>query len=870
MRTAPLRPCKQYFLWVCLKSHWYKYLLALMFVLLTPCFLWAGVLKGRVTDQKGAALGYATIYVKGTTMGVSANGKGEYELTLAPGLYKMVCQYVGFEQATYNVTVSGDETITHNFTLKDQALEMKEVVFHASSEDPAYPIIRNAIKRRKFHLDQVMSFQTGIYLKGVIRSRKMPNKFMGQKVKDETDAVDSVGKGVLYLTEEDADYYTDGNKKKTIIHSAHESGNQSGLGFSQFPPVITFYDNDVSVFIGNSRGFISPISDNALNYYKYKLLGQFTEGGKTIYKIKVIQKRAYEPCFNGIIYIVDEDWAIHSLNLTLAKQSGMDIVDTLKVDQLFLPLQKDTWVIKNQVLYFTVNLLGFDITASGVTVYNNQKVNEPIPDSIFAGKIISAYDKTANKKDSSYWNSRPIPLENDEKKDFIVKDSLVKRFNNPAHQDSMRTKRNKFKPLTFLFSDYTYTTKESKNSFTINNLLLGLGEDNMVNYNTIEGFNLAPKLNWRHKIDTGRSLYGDVAVRYGFSNTHFDAIGRLYYLSRDRSWLNRSWLYGVEGGKYVFQYNPDNPVLPWFNTYAALFYRENDLKLYERWEGSAFLRRNYGNGLNWFIKASYQQRLPLENTSTYSFTNWGSYDFGSNVPTHAAAVAAPWTKNDAALIYASISYKPGFTYTQFPDYKVANGSNWPRFTLTYEKGIPGIFNSVSDFDKWHFMIHDDVHMNLFGTLMYNVGAGGFLNSNYVAIPDLMHLYGNRGIGYAAPYLRSFQFAQYYAFSNKEPLYGEAHIEYHLNGLLSNKIPLLRQARYYLVMGGNVFYARQSDYYTEAFIGIDNIGWKLVRVLRVDFVQSWDSNFGSNSGIRFGLTIPGLKTTGGDNITHSEW
>ena len=160
-------------------------------------------------------------------------------------------------------------------------------------------------------------------------------------------------------------------------------------------------------------------------------------------------------------------------------------------------------------------------------------------------------------------------------------------------------------------------------------------------------------------------------------------------------------------------------------------------------------------------------------------------------------------------------------------------------------------------------------MKLFGELKYNIGIGGFLNSNYVAVPDLMHLYGDRGIGYAAPYLQSFQFAQYYDFSNKEPIYGEAHLEYHLNGLLSNKIPLLRQARYYLVMGGNAFYARQSDYYTEAFIGIDNIGWKLVRVLRVDFVQSWDSYMGHNSGIRFGLSIPAV-TTARNNATHSEW
>jgi hypothetical protein len=825
--------------------------------ILLPELLFAGVIKGRVTDEHGARLPYATIYVQGTTTGANANGNGDFILPVAPGLYKVICQYVGFKQSAFNISITGDETVEHNFVLTEQSLEMNEVVVKVSTEDPAYAIIRNAIRRRKFHLDQVKSFQTSIYLKGVMRSRKMPDKFMGQKVKDEDDVIDSAGKGVLYLTEEDADYYTDGSKEKTIIHSVHESGNESGLGFSQFPPVITFYENNVSIFGKDSRGFISPVSEHALTYYKYRLLGQFIEEGHTIYKIKVIQKRNYEPCFNGTIYIADEDWAIHSLNMTLAKQSGMDMMDTLKVDQLFLPLEKDNWVIKSQVIYFTVNLFGFDITATGVTAYNNPKVNQPIPDSIFSGKITSAYDKGANKKDSTYWKtSRPTPLEQDEKHNFVVKDSLTKKFADPAHQDSLRRKGNKFKPLGLLTSGWSFSSKKNKNHYSTNSILNGIGTPNMVNYNTVEGFNVAPKITWHHFIDTGKHLYGNLAVRYGFTNTHFNSIARLYYLSQDRAFPSRSWLCGIEGGKYVFQYNPENPVNEFLNTYYALLYRENDLKIYERWDGTAYLSRNYGDGFTWSVKASYQQRIPLENTTTYSFIKGGVEGFKPNTPDNLAATATAWEKNDAALISATISYKPGYTYTQYPDYKVANGSNWPRFTLSYKKGIPGIFNSVSDFDKWRFSFGDDMHLRLFGNLSYNFAAGGFLNTNYVSIPDLMHLYGNRGIGFASPYMQSFQFAQYYEFSNKEQIYGECHIEYHLRGLISNKIPLFRQLRWYLLCGGNAFYASKTDYYTEAFVGVDNIGYKLVRMTRIDFVQSWDSHMGRNSGIRFSFGLGG--------------
>jgi hypothetical protein len=610
------------------------------------------------------------------------------------------------------------------------------------------------------------------------------------------------------------------------------------------------------------------VSDNALQYYKYKLLGEIRENDRTIFKIQVTQKRDYEPCFNGIIYIVDDEYAIHSLNMTLTKQSGMDLIDTLRIDQLFLPLQKDTWVIKSQVLNMAIKAFGFDVTGRGVTVYNRQRVNEPIPDSVFNTRIISAYDKGANKKDTSYWENRPVPLADDERRDFIIKDSIARVQESPQYKDSVRRKGNRFSPLGWLTADYTYRSRELKNTYTINPVLIAAG-DNIVNYNLVEGANVAPKVNMKFRVDSSSNLFADAAVRYGFSNTHFNAVGRLYYATRDKDLLNRSWIYGVEGGKYVYQYNPDNPVMPWFNTYSALFAREHDLKLYERWDASAFLRRNYGNGLTWFVKASYQQRLPLENSTGYSLTGDGKKEFYDNTPTSLLNTATAWEKHDAVILYGSVSYKPGSRYIQYPDYKVAVNSDWPRFTLQYQKGVPDLLNSKVNYDKWRFNIQGDISMKLMGLLKYNLAVGGFLNSAYVSFPDLMHLYGNRGIGYASPYLMSFQFAQYYAFSNKEPLYYEGHIEYHLNGLLSNKIPLLRQARYYLLFGGNAFYASDHDFYAEAFVGVDNIGWKLVRILRIDFVQSWDSYGGRNSGVRFGLTLPRLNNTR-NNLTHSEW
>jgi hypothetical protein len=87
-----------------------------------------------------------------------------------------------------------------------------------------------------------------------------------------------------------------------------------------------------------ARGFISPISSNALLTYRYKLLGTFYDQGLLVNKIQVIPKRKNDPAFNGIIYIMEDSWRIHSTNLYLTKDAQINFVDTLYIDQVFLPV----------------------------------------------------------------------------------------------------------------------------------------------------------------------------------------------------------------------------------------------------------------------------------------------------------------------------------------------------------------------------------------------------------------------------------------------------------------------------------------------------------------------------------------------------
>lgn len=815
----------------------------------------AGKLSGRITDDEGAPLAFASILVKGTSIGTSANAEGYYALNLPEGNYTIQAQYIGYRQSIFQVNIKGAEEVRHNFALEVQGYELKDIVVKSGGEDPAYRIIRNAIKKRSYHLKQMQSFQTSIYLKGVFRNRNTPDRVMGVKLKDKDKkemnsdmGLDSAGKGVIYLSEMAADYYTQGNKSKLIINSVRESGDPNGVGLGNVPPVVNFYENNVKVLIvndANQQGFVSPIASSALNSYTYKLMGNFTENGQTIYKIKVTPKRNFERCFTGDLYIAEDDWAIHSVQMLLTKKEGLDLLDTIRTEQQYIALAKDLWVIKSQVFYPTITLFGFDISGNFVTIYDNQKVNQPIPDSIFNKKITVSYLHDANKRDTAYWKGlRPMKLEMDEERNYTYRDSMHLVETDPVLLDSLRRKANKVKASEVLYAGVGFTSKASRTRTNISPILFD------VNFNTIEGLNYSPTISVRHRIDTGKILSSTANLRYGFGNTHFNAKGLVRYTASRRSLTANNWSLAASGGKYISQLNPEQPVDEWLNTYASLFQQINHFKIYERWLAGLQFRRNHGNGLSWQLSAQYEKRMPLYNTSGYSFVKEKPIDpYTDNLP--ASFSANPLTLQEAFIVKGMVSFQPGVRYTEYPDRKVMYGSDAPVFTLNYQKGIPSVLNSVTNYDKWQLQIRDKVNLRRMGALEYNIAAGGFLNDKRVAIPDMKHLFGNQYL-VAAPFLQSFQLAPYYLYSNTDKLYGELHMEYYLKGLLTNKIPLLRQAHWYFVLGNNTFYSGQNKYYTEAFIGLDNFGFKVFRMFRVDYIRGWDSYSQAYSGFRIGI------------------
>ena len=335
-------------------------------------------------------------------------------------------------------------------------------------------------------------------------------------------------------------------------------------------------------------------------------------------------------------------------------------------------------------------------------------------------------------------------------------------------------------------------------------------------------------------------------LRYGFSNTHFNAWANLLVRTKDfetdKKLKQQTW--SLSGGKRVSEFNKESRLNPLFTSIGILLYGNNYIKTYKNYFGNINFNKRYESGLRFFLNALYEDRIPLNNTTYFTFFKKDSANITANFP--AEKIADQFTPHQAVIVSASISYKPGQRYIQFPNNKISIGSKYPTLTLSYSKGIKNILGSDVNFDKWRFTINDDKNLKLAGLFKYKAGAGGFLNTSKVFIQDYQHFNGNQSIA-ASEYVNSFQLAKHYANSTTAGFYAFGYAEHHFNGFLTNKIPLFKRLNWNLVAGSNTLFINNSSNYVEIFTGLENI----FKIFRVDFVASFENRYSQHTGIRIG-------------------
>ena len=853
----------------------------------------SGGVRGRIKADDGSPLAYASIYVRQTGAGSASDANGNYEIRLAPGKYELFFQYLGYQ--TYSVTIEvGDQFVTQQVTLKTQSVQLQPVTVRARKEDPAYSVMRRAIARAKYHLQQVDSFSAKVYIKGKGKIKDYP--WLAKKALEK----EGITKDRLFIQESVSEIQykrpSTFSEKVIAIYTQGKNDNPS-------PNEYIFG----SLYEPEIAETVSPLSPKSFSYYRFEYQGIFEDQGYQVNKIKVIPRSKGDNVFEGTINIVEDIWSIHSVDL-LSSRLGVQF----KVRQIYHAVQDATagkshaWMPVSQTYNINGSVFGFDfegqylatvkdyriflnpalrhditvvdekITPAPVTqkapAPRSQKTQqikkdleegkevttrdlnlilkeyekEELKEQKVAGDILSdrkfKVDSLARKKDSTFWAQlRPAPLEQEELRGYVKADSVAEINRKREEGDSLKESKSKgFQLYDLVLGDRFRIGKNS--SFEI--------KTPYSTFNTVEGFNLIYRFSFLNRWVVRDSLRPEErpkvtrlevmpVFRYAFET------GRMLgYLRTDLR--TRQTRLTIEAGRYVQQYNTSNPINPVSNTIATLFLGRNFMKILERDFTDVTFRHRISDRFSYSLQASWNQRRELANHTNYSFFGNGEKKFTPNAPVSIELPDTGFPEHEALLFSAGMEARP------WQKFRIRNGVRYraegsPVFRLDYRKGISGILGSDVDYDLIELGVRQGVKFGIRGKLDYQITAGSFLNTRSLYFPDFKHFNGNRFFLTFTEPLTGFRLLDYYPFSTSDRfLTAVAH--YHFRKFLASRIPKLRLMGVQENIFAGYLTTPASGHYLEAGYGLDGI----LRIFRVEAAFSFLNGARQNPGFRIGI------------------
>ncbi len=846
-------------------------------------------IRGTVKGDSGEALAYASVYIRNLGDGVPTNQLGQYEYKLAPGFYDVVVQYLGYASQIKTVEIK-NSWVNLDFELEQQTYALQEVTVNSKAEDPALTVMRKAISKAKFHRLQVDEYSMMVYLKGTGQLTNAPF-FVKKELEKEGLKLNEA-----YTTESVSEItFKQPNTVEEKVISIRTNGDNNQT--SPAPYIVSsFYEEKINEAI-------SPLAPSAFAYYRFKFEGSFVENGYTINKIRVTPRSRGERVFEGHIFIIEDHWAIHSLDLKTS-QLGFDI----SVRQLYTEVATHVWMPTTHTYVFGGKFFGFageykylasardhQVKLNPDLIVETKIIDEKIENAPATSilldknlsaldqmaqseelsrkdfrKLVNAYEKEATKerqdsevisnrtykvdslakkRDLSYWDSvRPVKLTDAELKGYVRDDSLaVVEAAKMSEDDStaQRAKR-KFKLGEILTGGRYFFGKGRSAGFKTN--------FTKFSFNTVEGYKVG--LGGFYRIQKSDKMADSVTnyvrswnfepeIRYGFSSKQFYSV---MDVRRSVTKGRPGYTIGLRGGSYIFQYNGDNPINEQVNALYSIIFRQNYMKLYEQDFATLYLAHRVNDAFTYRSNLTYADRRSLENNSDFSLYNRPERAYTSNIPENLEATPTAFDNHRSLIWNNTVRLRPGLKY------RIRNGRKYPIYStaplinLGYTKGIRHGFNgNQADFDLVELGLEHFFNFGVSGKLDFNLRAGSFLNNREVYFQDYMHFGGNKTIFANMGVASNYRFLDYYQYSTQSE-YVSGIVHYQFRKFLLTQLPMLR----FSGLRENIFFnylkTANSPHYWEVGYSLDNF----FRIFRLEMGAGFENSNFNRGGVRFGV------------------
>lgn len=726
--------------------------------------------SGRVIDQENEQpVPYVSVVFKNTQIGVLTDSLGQFSLSSKEVVDSISFSTVGYLSQTIGIEpqLTTSELIVK---LKHDLVKLSEIQV-MPDDGPVRRILKEMVDRKKLNNpDKYDRYSYRKYTKWEYHLQHVGEKLIQSKAFRNNQSVfksgnDSTKYLPIYFSEQLVYNEIQRNplKQKSTVLADKTTGvgildNYEISGYtSALDMEVNFYDNFINLF---SQNFVSPLADNGWFYYRYFLADSTKlSNGHKQYRIDFIPRRQGDKVFKGHLITETRHYSLLEVDGTLATSSNLNFLKSMR-------LKGNYQLVNDSIPFYRRNQI--DATFDYVPLKSNPKkkpislfftqsavidsvsVNQAndVELSISNGRYETLKLPDAPNRNDEYWNNHRLEeLSNHEVQISTTIDSVsnieaIRFANNLTHM----TMTGYYDFGKFEFGPYT----------------------NIINTNKVEGLHLFAGGRTSDEISTRFMVWGGLG--YGFRNKKVNGIAGFGYKfpSIHRQLVKLSFddkiVRAGENEKILFLY--ENALSPTENNLVSQLFKRDELDELFREQKLA-------------TSYEYEWYPGLMNKLSANFTRHFSPEF------------YPYLKNGNPVDQVSaveISLDTRFSWQEkvIDDkfLRIYMATDYPIIHLAVGGGK--IFHSgqANYYGKVFGTIEQYLRLGQ-TAINYALEGGIYLGKLPYTMLDIPR--GNETFGYYSYDFNMLNFMEYV-----HDKYFHTYVEYHLNGFVFNRLPLLKR------------------------------------------------------------------------------
>lgn len=533
-----------------------------------------------------------------------------------------------------------------------------------------------------------------------------------------------------------------------------------------FFPAVDIYDDQIPLL---QQRFTSPISGDAIRFYRYAIADTLTIGEDRCVRVRFAPANRQDFGFSGELCIMDDNsYQVRRCELSIPRRSDVNFIDGLRISQEFVRTPSGEWVQTVDDMVAELSL--FDFMEKGViirTIRMDGHEFSGLPDELFRRPGDEVFIRGYDSRDEMFWMpQRRVGLTSGER-------------NLPDFVQSMRLAgRNKvmMKLLRAVVDNYFETGTDDRPG------LFDIGPvDKIVSGNSFDG------------LRTGIGMQ---------SNAHLNphVFFRGYYA---RGWRSRENYYKAE---LTYSFNR-NEYLPNEKPLRNITFSSAYDVCAPSERGSDMAGGNVFTALRWApddrLMTYNRQQLRLEREEKWGLTSSLALTAEENIPRGTLRFLPETPRIRTAELRATLRFAPGEKFVATRRGRRMVNHDAPVMTLSHSVGFAGPLGGDYSYNATEATFYKRLRMKSWGKIDTRLHASAQWNS--VPFPLLVLPSANLSYMYRDG---MFSLMNSMEFITDRCL--TADVSWDMNGKILNRIPLVNRLKWRERIGVKAMWGTLTD------------------------------------------------------------